>query len=156
MNRSFSLVVLLLVATLLPACSSDGYALQGRVIRGDYSGVMLVNADDPRLSAGEGLGGVSLHVQQDPGQLNRRTLTRGNSGGDGSFALPIDLFGAGSFNYDIGFFARRQGYDPATGYFRLPPKSKRVLIVMTRGTDRDLGEEREDLYGQYEQFRDGP
>lgn len=156
MNRIFSLIVLLMVATVLPACSGDGYALQGRVIRGDYSAVMLVDADDSRLTSGEGLAGVSLHVQQDPGQLNRRTLHRGNSGGDGSFALPIDLFGAGSFNYDIGFFARRQAYDPATGYFRLPPKSKRVLVIMTRGTDRDLGEEREDLYDQYEQFRDGP
>lgn len=156
MSRIFSLVALLLVASVLPACSSGGYELEGRIIRGDYSGVTLVDADDPRLSAGEGLGGVSLHVQQDPGQLNRRTLHRGSSLGDGSFALPIDLFGAGSFNYDVGVFARRQGYDPATGYFRLPPKSKRVLIVMTRGVDRDLGEEREDLYGQFEQFRDGP
>jgi hypothetical protein len=27
---------------------------------------------------------------------------------------------------------------------------------MNRGTDRDTGEDPEDLYGQYERYRDGP
>jgi hypothetical protein len=148
---------MLLASLVLPACSGGGYELQGRVIRGDYSAVIVVNADDERLSrVDDGMPGVSIHVQQDPGALNRRTLARSSSGSDGSFAIPIDLLGAGSFHYDIGVFARRKGYDPASGFFRLPPKSRRVLIVMNPGRDRDLGEEAEDLYGQYERFRDSP
>ena len=156
MNRFLALVAIFVAGLLLSGCAGGGYQLQGRVIYGDYSAVMLVDSDDSRLTTGEGLAGTTIHVQQDPGQLNRRTLARGNAGGDGSFALPIDLIGAGTFNYDVGVFVRRSGFDPATGYFKLPPKSKRVLIVMTGGTDRTLGEEREDLYEQYEQFRDGP
>ena len=156
MKRMIVMAVCLIAAMVLPACSGGGYELQGRVIRGDYTAVMLVDRDDERLSTGEGITGVSLHVQQDPAQLNRRTLARGSSMADGSFALPIDLIGAGTFHYDMGVFARRAGYDPASGYFRLPPRSKRVLIVMNFGTDHDLGEEREDPYEDYERFKGGP
>lgn len=147
---------LLIGAATIPACSGGGYQLQGRVIAGEYSAITIVDADDPRLLEGDGLSGVTLHVQLDPGQLKRRSLARGTTMGDGSFALPIDLIGAGTFHHDIGVFARRSGRDPATGYFRMPSRSKRLLVVMTRGTDTDLGEEPEDLYGQYERFRDGP
>ncbi len=151
-----AMLVLLLAALALPACAGAGYELQGRVIAGDYSAITVVDANDPRLTGGDGLTGVALHVQLDPGQLKRRTLARGVSAGDGVFSLPIDLIGAGSFHYDVGVFARRSGRDPASGYFRLPARNKRVLIVMNRGTDRDTGENPEDLYGQYERFRDGP
>ncbi|MFI4853643.1 MAG: hypothetical protein ACIAQF_01535 [Phycisphaerales bacterium JB065] len=156
MKRTILMVVCLIAALVLPACSGGGYQLQGRVIRGDYSAVMLVDADDDRLSTGEGIAGVALHVQQDPAQLNRRTLVRGNSMSDGAFALPIELIGAGTFHYDIGVFARRKGYEPTSGYFRLPPKSKRVLVVMNFGNDHDLGEEREDPYEDYERFKGSP
>ncbi len=156
MNKAITIALCLIASLVLPACSGGGYELQGRVIRGDYSAVLLVDANDDRLSSGEGIVGVGLHVQQDPAQLNRRTLARSNSMSDGSFALPIDLIGAGTFHYDIGVFARRKGYEPASGYFRLPPKSKRVLIVMNFGTDRDLGEERENPYDDYERFKDSP
>jgi len=155
-QRSLTAIALLVISIALPACSGGGYQLQGRIISGEYSAVTVVDAGDPRLQEGEALAGVALHVQLDPGELKRRSLARGTSGSDGSFALPIDLIGAGTFHHDIGVFARRAGRDPATGYFRLPSKSKRLLIVMTRGTDADLGEEPEDLYGQYERFRDGP
>jgi hypothetical protein len=151
-----AMLVLLLAAAALPACAGGGYELQGRVIAGDYSAITLVDADDRRLSEGDGLSGVALHVQLDPGQLKRRSLARSTSDGDGVFAMPIDLIGAGSFHYDIGVFARRSGRDPASGFFRLPARNKRVLIVMNRGTDRDTGEDPEDLYGQYERYRDGP
>lgn len=155
-QRLATALALLLSALTLPACSGGGYQLEGRVVAGEYSAVTVVDADDPRLLEGEGLSAVSLHVQLDPGELRRRSLARGTTSGDGSFALPIDLIGAGTFHHDIGVFARRAGRDPATGYFRLPNRSKRLLIVMTRGTDADLGENPENLYDEYERFRDGP
>lgn len=154
--RAIRLVVLACAAIALPACSGGGYELKGRVISGDYSAVIVVDADDPRLSEGDGVTGVTLHVQLNPGELKRRSLARSTSGADGDFSLPIDLIGAGVFHHDIGVFARRQGRDPASGYFRMPHSSKRVLIVMNRGTDRDLGEEPDDLYEDYERFRNGP
>jgi hypothetical protein len=152
--RWVSAALLLCAGVLQVGCAGGGYELRGRVIHGDYSAVSIVEANDPRLTQGDGIGGITVHVQQDPGQLNRRTLARASSGGDGSFALPIDLIGAGVFNHDVAVFARRQAYSPASGYFRLPPRSKRILIVMTAGADHDLGEERENLYDEYERFRD--
>lgn len=151
--RVLAFLALACAALVLPACSGGGYELQGRVIAGDYSAVTLVDADDPRLAEGEGLSGVSLHVQHNPGELKRRSLAQGTSGSDGLFSLPIDLIGAGVFHHDIGVFARRSGRDPASGIFRMPPKSRRVLIVMNRGTDRDLGEQPDDLYSDYERYR---
>lgn len=156
MRTVIAILSLALAMIVLPACSGGGYALQGRIIRGDYSAVTIVEADDPRLASGQGIPGVAMHLQHNPGQLNRRTLIRGSSGGDGSFSLPVDLVGAGVFQHDVGLFVRRQGYEPATGYFRLPPKSKRVLIILNHGTDRDLGEDGENLYDEYERFRGGP
>ena len=148
-------------AVLMAACmvllgigmtGCGGYAMRGRVVSGDVSYVAVVDPGDPRLD-GKGLAGVSLHVQSDPGRLNRKTVGRGVSGADGEINVPIDLIGAGMLEYEAGVFARRKGREPANGFFELPSSKKRILIVMSTGEDRDLGEEREDLMGQTELYR---
>lgn len=141
------------VASVLAMCGCEGYALRGRVVAGDVSYVAVVDPDDPRLVGGDGLEGVNLHLQSDPGRLNRRTAGRGVSGAAGAIEVPVDLTGAGLLEYEVGLFARRPGYDPATGFFQLPSSKKRVLIVMAQGRDYEIGEEREDLAGQVEQYR---
>lgn len=145
--------ILLLATTLLTGCG--GYALQGRVIRGDISAVYLVGKNDPRLTEpGIGLMGAEIHLQQDPGKLNRETLGRTSSDGDGAFSIEVDRVGAGFLDYTVGIFARRKGYEPAmSGGIGLPGPGKRVLIIMTQGTDRDLGEERENHLDTYRDFR---
>ncbi len=136
----------------LCATGCESYALRGRVVRGDVSYVAVVNADDPRLD-GEGLPGVSLHLQSDPGRLNRKTVGRGVSEATGDIRLPVDLAGAGLLHYDVGLFARRSDHTPATGFFELPSSKKRILIVMAKGVDRELGELRENLRDQASQYR---
>ncbi len=144
--------IALLAATALAAFGCNGYQLQGKVIRGEYSAVEIVPADDPRL-AQPGLPGVSIHLQSDPNKLNRETIARVTSGGDGDFAIPVDLAGAGFLVYDMGLFARKEGYSPAETMFRLPSDRRRVLITLTRGADRDLGEDLDNPLRDFDDFR---
>ena len=146
------LIVLAGVLGLLALTGCGGYQLRGKVIEGTFSGIEIVSKDDPRLGE-PGVGGVSLHLQNDPNRLNRETIVRGSSGPDGSFELPVDLTGAGLLEYDVGLFARRKGLAPAQSAFRLPSSGRRVLITMAPGEDRDLGEERTDPLSRFDDFR---
>ncbi len=125
--------------TLLTACS---YSLQGRVVRGDYSAVEVVDSSDPRLSDPKtALSGVAVSVQADPNKINRKTLGRAVSARGGEFSLPVDEFGAGVLDYDVGVFARKKGYEPAEGFYKLPGGSRRILITMTPGQDTGTSEQ---------------
>lgn len=141
----FAGVIVAGACALLGACSSS---LQGKAIRGDYSGVEVVSDSDPRL-AERGLSGVSVHVQLDPTKLKRETLGRAVSASDGSFSIPVDQFGAGVLEYDIGVYARRRGCEPAEAFFRLPGSGKRLLVIMTEGEDKDTTEQPSSLRDEF-------
>jgi len=145
--KAAATTLLALAGCLLAAC---GYTLEGKVVRGDYSSIQIVADDDPRLEQ-RGIPGVRLHLQSDPNKLQRETVARTTTGSAGEINIPVDLAGAGFLLYDFGLYARKQGYAPAELLFRLPAKSRRVLITLAPGDDRDLGEERDldadlDLY----------
>jgi len=132
--------VFVVFAAGAPGCADAGYQLRGRVVQGETSFVSVVDADDPRLE-GMPVPNASLHLQMDPGNIKRETIARAVSGADGSFAIDVDRFGAGWVEYDVGLFVRKSGFDPAMAPFRLPPESRRVLVVLSPGRDHDLGEE---------------
>lgn len=117
------------------------YSIEGKVVRGDYSAVMVVPSSDPRFN-GPGVAGARVHLQENPGRPNRETITQGFSGADGTFELVVDRFGAGWVEMDVGAYVRRDGYAPAFSAFELPRDSYRLLIVLTEGRDFDLGESR--------------
>ena len=152
--RHAILPLIALLAAILPGCG-EGYVLRGRVIQSEISFVTVVDASDPRLNDDtvEGIPGVSLHLQMDPGKINRETITREISGPDGGFALHVSNFGAGWMEYDVGLYARKPGQTPAQHFFRLPPDSKRILIMMAPGRDQDLGEDRNLHLDDYERLR---
>jgi hypothetical protein len=145
------LALSLLLASFIGACS-DGYVLRGRVIESDTSFIAIVDPADPRLTR-PGVPSAQLHLQMDPARANRETITRQVSGLDGEIALRVDRFGAGWMEYDVGLFARKPGFTPAQHFFRLPPKGKRILIMMAPGRDHDLGEERDMSMDDYDRFR---
>lgn len=149
-RRLVPLAVLIVFVFAAQACSP--YQLKGKVVRGDYTAVIVTDADDPRF-AQEGVPGATLHLQADPGRVNRKTLATGVSEPDGSFALPVSEPGAGLLIFDVGLFARRRGFAPAEGYFQLPPGGSRVLVVMAPGDDRETGERRENLRDLADQYR---
>jgi hypothetical protein len=138
------------LAALTTALAACGYTLQGKAVPGDYSAIQIVDADDPRLQHA-GIANVRLHLQNDPNTLRRETVAKSTTTNNGDINIPIDLPGAGFLNYDLGLYARKEGYAPAERLFSLPPKHKRLLIVLAPGQDRDLGEER-DLDRDLERF----
>lgn len=146
-------LILLVLALVLPGVGcGGGYHLRGRVVEGEASYIAIVDPDDPRLG-GRGLSGAELHLQLDPGRLQRETLARTFAGGDGGFDLTIDKFGAGVLNYDVGLFVSRNGYTSAELPFRLPSQSRRLLVVLAPGAGGPATWEDDDLWGEAERFR---
>ncbi len=142
----------LFAMVLLGAGGCSPYALQGRVVSGDVSIAMIVDADDPRLD-GDGVPSVSLRLESDPGQLRGKVIGTAVSGADGEIAIPVGEVGAGFLEYDVGVVARRPGYLTARGFFRLPPDRRRLLVIMTPGRDPEAEREPEDLMELYERYR---
>ena len=131
LTRSIAALALLL-PLVMTGCES--YSMRGHVIRGDVSYVEIVEADDTRLE-GRGLGGVRVGAHLDPGRLNRKFLGSTVTGADGSFELPVDEIGAGFLEYDISVVAYKKGYMGAEQFFRMPPASKRLLVILAPGDD---------------------
>ena len=133
MSRSrFESLLMVGFCLLLGACQP--YTLRGRVVQGDISYITIVSSDDPRLN-GSGVPGVQLDVTVDPGKLNRTRLPGETSGADGEVAIPIKKAGAGLLKYEVSLVARRQGFRSAESVFDLPKKDRRVLVVLSLGTD---------------------
>jgi hypothetical protein len=143
--------ILLLLSIAIPAAGCKSYKLQGKVIAGDISYVAVVDADDPRLQE-VGIAGAELRLETDPSRLSRDVVGETVSGPDGAFTMPFNKVGGGVLMYDVGLTARRPGYSPAVHQFKLPPPSRRLLIMLAPGPDR-LGESDDDLMQQYERYR---
>ncbi|MFG0275600.1 MAG: carboxypeptidase-like regulatory domain-containing protein [Phycisphaerales bacterium] len=143
-------LALVLVAFTLTGCNS--YVLQGRVIAGDISYVAVVDGDDPRLDA-PGIPGASLRLETDPSRISREVVGETTSGADGTFRIPFKKVGGGVLMYDVGVTVRRDGYQPATLQFRLPPGAKRLLVMMSPGPDRMGDPDADDPLKQYERYR---
>jgi hypothetical protein len=109
--------------------------MYGRVVQGDTSYITVVDKDDHRLEEENGVSGVLLKLQLDPGRINRRTMAEQTSGSDGLFSLPVDEFGAGVLEQECGLLARRRGFKSAEGVFMMPGGSKQILIVLEPGRD---------------------
>jgi len=142
--------VLMVCALVLSACGS--YTLRGRVIAGEASYIVVVDADDPALEGGVGLGGAHVTLSTDPERINREVVGSAVSGPDGFFETPFDKVGGGLLEYDAGVRVSRAGHQSAEHFFRLPGKSKRLLVVLAPGRDSSTSRE-EDPYEQYKRYR---
>lgn len=145
--RLFALV--LVAVAVLPGCGS--YTLEGRAVLGSYSGVELVDPDDPRLRD-EGVPGVSVEAIRDPDSLGRKTVGRANSNGSGGIRLSIGEFGAGFLEETWELRVLRGGSEYAVDRFELPfdPGSRRLLVTIRPGDGQgrsSLGREAERQLG---------
>ncbi|MFO0875220.1 MAG: hypothetical protein U0575_14785 [Phycisphaerales bacterium] len=124
-------ILLLAGAALLSACGP--YTLQGRAVRGAYSGIMLVSPDDPRLND-PGVPGVGVSVIRDPAKPNRAQVASANSSADGDIKLPIDVFGVGITEEEWLISAGRGASGRLQTQLALPAnaKSVRLLVMMTK------------------------
>ena len=129
-----SSVLLAVIALVMGGCSS--YAVRGVVVMGSSSYVEIVDDNDPRLTQGQPIAGAVVRIMIDPSSLNPTRLSGVTSGAVGEFAIPVDSFGAGWPEYELGVVVRRPGFAPAEGFFQLPPSGKRLLVTLGAGQDR--------------------
>ncbi|MDX2115344.1 MAG: hypothetical protein SFZ24_06950 [Planctomycetota bacterium] len=122
----------LAVASLPLACGP--HTIKGRVIEGDVSAVMVVDKNDHRLQT-PGVPGASLKLIKDPARLEPKIIAEHVSGTDGEFELPVDEFGAGVIEMDVGLLVRHRGHRSAESAFKVPGGGKRVLVMLERGRD---------------------
>lgn len=138
MIRTTLAIVPVVLALVLGGCSP--HTLRGRVIQGDVSYISFVDGSDPRLLEEArditGVPGVTLTLTLDPGRISRDRVAVLASGPDGEFELPVDRFGAGLIQMEMGLTARRSGFQSAETVFTLPLRGgSRLLVVLAPGRD---------------------
>ena len=138
----------------LSGCTSD-YHLQGRVISGATSQVLIVPADDPRLTSSDrSAAGAVVSVTIDPDTIRPKRLPEVTADAEGFFAVPISETGAGFLLYEARVVGQRSGHRSADAVVPVPGSSKRVLVVLPRGRDaRQPGEPRDLLRETLEEGR---
>ena len=134
MKQFLPIVLVLLIVAFATGCGA-AYRLQGKVIPGNISYVTVVHGSDERLDQ-PGLAGVTVRLISEPDKLNREVMGEAVTDSNGKFSIPFEKIGAGMMLYNVGLSARRDGYAPAVSTaFRLPPESRRVLILLVPGQD---------------------
>lgn len=126
--------LLIVLACLATGCASEGFTLQGKVVRGPIGMAEVVKADDPRL-AGPPIDGASLEFAFDPRSLGREPAGQTYTRADGTFRLPIKKFGAGFLEHEMSVLARASEHRFVRDLFILPGSDKRLLVTMPRGRD---------------------
>ena len=141
--------VLIVIGIQLAGCGA--YTLEGRAVVGDYSGIELVDPDDPRLQ-GTGSSGMTVEVVRDPESLGRKVVTRATSNGSGAIRVVISEFRAGFLEEVWELRVLRGGSEFAADRVSLPfnPDKKRILVTVRPGDGRSrnsLSTEAERLLG---------
>lgn len=125
----------LLPMLVLVGCGT--YTLEGRAIVGPFSGVELVEPDDPRLQEA-GVSGVAIEVVRDPESLGRKAVARTTTSGSGAIRLSIGEFGAGFLEESWELRVLRGGEEYAVAQIDLPfdPGARRLLVTIRPGDGR--------------------
>lgn len=119
---------------LVLAAGCGPYVLEGKVVEGDASAVQAVTADDPRLEK-PGLGEARIELTLDPESLGREDVASRRVRPDGTFAIPINVFGAGWMEHEFGALVRQEGYSSAYRVFMLPGGDQKLLVTLKEGRD---------------------
>ena len=117
-------------------CATN-YQLRGKVIEGSAAQVLIIDKDDPRYLKPNASGaGASVQVMFEPrNRISRESLGQFATDNQGRFAIPIDAFGAGRLQYEVELIARQDAHQGVLKVFRVPGRSKRVLVILPRGID---------------------
>lgn len=132
-TRLTCLMLLSLFGLLALGCQS--YQLQGSVVQGPESAIMVVGKNDQRLQL-PGISGAALTFTIDPRSLNAETLSTELTDPQGQFSVSVPHTGAGFLEYELEVLARAAGYVPVARSMKLPSGNKRLLIILSPGEDR--------------------
>lgn len=126
-----ALVLILLVAGLT-ACNG-GYRMEGKVVAGLSSAVVVVGKNDSRLQQ-PGLEGATISVMLDPESMDPKNVGADVTDMQGNFGLPINEPGAGFLEYEAALSVQSKGHKDLWWKLPLPGSDKRLLIIMEPGS----------------------
>ena len=127
---SFRLPLLLCaLAFCLGGCGGGASKINGKVVRGDLSFIILVDANDPRLK-GEGLPGAHVAIRS-VASRGGGLLADGTSDKSGNVTLSVR--DAGALLRPAEFSAELEGYQRTTAEMSIPPVDKRILVLLKPG-----------------------
>lgn len=129
-----------LAATLALATVGCNYILEGKVVQGGQGMMVVADSDNPNLEQ-RGLSDVAIELTLDPGSISPRSLGTQLTDASGQFRFPIDATGAGLLEYELGVLCRRKDFKTLYQAMSIPPKNRRLLIVMTPGSGAAAVEE---------------
>lgn len=131
--RCMRLAVLAVAWAMLSGCS--GYRLQGLVVEGREPGLVLYDQKDPRLEeiGRFGLEQATVEVVLDPNTGKRERLDLVRTDASGRFTVPIEAFGLGTLEYDIGLLIHRPGFQPQWRVIRAPAEKQVVVVTLEPG-----------------------
>lgn len=136
MSRATAIGMLLGLGGWLTLAAGCGqYVLEGKVVEGEASAVQTVTPDDPRLEK-PGLGQAQLVLTLDPNSLGRERIASQTVRPDGTFAIPVDVFGAGFLEHKFSARVRLEGYNSAFEVFMLPGGDQKLLVTLAPGRDQ--------------------
>ncbi len=142
---------LALTSVLLSGGGCSGYVLAGRAVAGSTSDLVFVPGDDPRFQA-NGVGGVRILVERDPGSLGSEVVASGLTDDEGRFSIAIGDFGAGWMVEQWRIRAVKPGYQTSQSTLDLSgTKDLRLLVFMMPGISVDRPKDH--LLEQYERYR---
>jgi len=133
MTKLFASSCFVFVLILFGGCAP--YQLRGLVVEGQNPGIEIVDRNDPRLEGARGVPSVDIEVLLDPTRFNPERVGQGQSGRDGTFAVPIETPGAGFLILDVEVQVKRERFLTQVKRFDLPGRGKRLLVTIQPGKD---------------------
>lgn len=121
----------LILCAALTACS--GYRIEGKVVAGLTSAVVVVDHNDPRLEQ-PGIEGATIDVTLDPESMAPKRIGADVSDMQGNFGLPVNEPGAGLLEYEMALSVQAKGHKDLWWTMQLPGSKKRLLIIIEAGS----------------------
>ena len=137
--------IVLLAVTAVAGGGCQAHRIQGLIVQGPTPTVVIVDKDDEQLDR-HGLAGAVVELTLDPNSMSPKVLGTVITDATGRFQIPIDAFGVGVLEYDLGMLCRLGDHQPVYQTMRLPASGKCVLVVMAPG--RDATHEVQDLIAE--------
>lgn len=132
-RRRVEVMALLAAWLMLSGCS--GYQLHGMVVEGREPGLVVYDRKDPRLEeiGRFGLDQATVEVTLDPDTGRRQRLDPVRTDAAGRFVVPVDAFGLGTLEYDVGLLIHRPGFRPQWRVMHAPRDGQVVVVTLEPG-----------------------
>ncbi len=148
--RMLPFIVMALAAIALGGCNA--YMIQGKVVRGESSGVALVYEGDERLDL-PGVPNAEVRIVREPTNPNRHLVGQAHSGPSGEITVIMDEFGTGWMEETWLVQSQAGGFQNAETMMQLPSKGTkwRLLITLAPGASEPFRDD--DLMEDLERFK---